>query len=187
VPGLRSSGPNQSFEAVLLISGQVAAGKTTLADRIARATPGSRRATFSAGLRALAARESVSISDRSDLQNYGQVVATSRPWELWQSTVELASPHHGPNLVVDGLRHLHIFEELRRRHPGAVGLLVVTPPPAIIQARLGLRGESLDVTAHIVESEGSKLAAVADVVLRNSAATDPDGSAIAKTFSWLWR
>lgn len=174
-----------SFDCYLLVAGPIAAGKTWTSDLIAAAIPGASRSTFSRGLRKLAMDGGDIKLDRETMQRLGHDVV-ARDWlALWNATLEVASPRCGNALIIDGLRHARIVLELRRMHPGKIGLLTLEPAQEVLESRLIARGEDPLNGLHPVESELDQLQSLADVSLRGASAIVTNGAALVQLFSWL--
>ncbi len=187
MPGSLLTGQKGSSRSVLFITGPIASGKTSIADALAGIVPRSGRATFSSALRALAAAEGVDVGTREQLQDYGEAMVRSRWRQLWSATLEMAQPPGAVNLIVDGLRHLHIYEALRGDNGLRVGMLTVIPAPVVLEARMRTRDELAGLASHPVESQWERLAVTAQVTLRDESAADPDLTGLVKSFGWLWR
>lgn len=158
-----------SFERFILIAGPSLAGKTYVGDRLAAVAHSSSRSSFSAGLRMLA-REDLTIEQ---LQDAGQYYAMNNWQALWSATVEIANPRSGSNLIIDGIRHRHIIENLRSLGL-RVTVLTLIPTRATLEARAGLRiGDSRN-REHIIEAGYDDIGYISDVTLRGSLAIVSD-------------
>lgn len=174
-----------SFDSFILLAGPIASGKTWTGDLIAESIPHSSRSTFSRGLTKLAFDRGIVAQDRDAMQRLGRHVVDTDWLSLWNATIDVAVPLVGGTLIVDGLRHVKILHELRRLHPGRVGLVVLDPPRDIILSRLAIRGEEVLPLSHPVESELDQLHSVADVSLRGLSAVVTEGSALTQLLGWL--
>lgn len=147
---------------VVGITGVIRSGKssltTELADRL-----GAEARSFGAIVRDEAVRRGRGDS-RLDQQTTGlELIA-----EGWTSFVDLLLTPRllADRLVVDGIRHVEAFEELRRRFPEATFLLVaVDPTGAVIEERIRERGEDVASLAHAVEREIPEVQQRADVAV----------------------
>lgn len=168
------------------MAGPIASGKTSLADALARVVDDCCRSTFSQALRSMALAERVDVTDRTRLQNYGSSVAVGRWQELWDVALRIAVPVGRSNLIVDGLRHVHIYDAVKAAGDLKVGLLALLPAEDVIGVRMSARGEDGAVMRHRVESEWRSLGAAAHVVLRGRSAESPGPESVARLFAWLW-
>lgn len=171
---------------VLFIAGPIGAGKSTLARALSAIIPRASASTFSSGLRRLGEREGILLDSRSALQDYGEHVARARPQELWRATVETSDQPDAPNLLIDGLRHLHIFRMVREMPESDAYLLTLWPSPAEVARRRRTRGDMQIDDAHDVESGIQAITELSDIVLRGRIADTVQAEDVARLLSPIW-
>lgn len=155
---------------VVLFAGPVCAGKTTIARCLADHIPGAIQASFSDGLRMLAKNDNISLLNRSDFQDYGEKVAQYRWRELLDATRECVQASSNQLLLLDGLRHPHILEHIRRFSVKSI-LIYVDPGPTVLQLRRRDNCEEHTSFYHASESHLSDLEAMSDLVIRGPLAS----------------
>jgi transcriptional regulator with XRE-family HTH domain/adenylate kinase family enzyme len=97
---------------VLAFSGKIGSGKTTLCQQMADAL-GWKRASFGEYLRTVAKSQGLEDS-RDVLQELGESLVTRGPEEFCRSVLVHFGWNSGEPLVIDGVRHVAIFEALRK-------------------------------------------------------------------------
>lgn len=171
---------------VLFIAGPIGAGKSTLARALSEAAPQTTTSTFSRGLRLLGQREGFALRSRAALQDFGEHVARTRGHELWEATLESAEATGSLNVIVDGLRHAHIFRMVRELPDTTAYLLTLWPTPAEIARRRAARGETEIDESHKVESGIGELAEISDVLLRGRIADEARAENLVSLVEPIW-
>jgi hypothetical protein len=173
---------NEPNVKVLCLAGGIASGKTTLANALEDASAGGACRSFGDVVRRYAAEHGLG-SDRSALQAAGeQLIArgwspfvTATVGDVDESTVQV--------LVIEGLRHVGAFDEIRRQFADDdVYLVFVQTADDVARARFDERGERSDGMMHHVESEVSLLRPLADVVVDGAAPLD---ATVATVMEWI--
>lgn len=156
---------------VVCLAGGIASGKTTLAQALAEVWPNTSVRSFGDVVRRRALADGLPAT-RSALQDLGRRLI-AEGWPAFVSTLLADVPTSSGMLVVDGMRHLQVANELRRRLPDAtVYVVYVASDDAVIRLRLAGRGESPDVLKHEVEAELFRVAETADLVLDTNIAVN---------------
>jgi cytidylate kinase len=150
---------------MILIAGSVRSGKSTLAKRIVERFGGMRvgfgdavrQATSALGLPA----------NRESWQQVGEEWVARDPMGLCDAA--LASAAGQARVVVDGVRHHHVYDLLRMRAGGRpVVLIFVDADMRIRRNRLaddGIRGADIDrILVHATEKDLPRLREAADIV-----------------------
>lgn len=155
---------------VLGFSGRIASGKTMLSATVADAL-GVPRVSFGDYVRHLADYMGLDANERSVLQNIGRLLA-EHPKEFCAKVLAQADYQAGQPLVVDGIRHMEIAEEIRVQvAPAKLKLIYVEAKETTIKARLsqerkhhdGIRLLELDPTEAQVTTT---LRGLADISIR---------------------
>lgn len=170
----------------MFIAGPIGAGKSTLARTLSTTTPLASSSTFSNGLRRLGEKDGVPLNSREALQDYGEYVAQTRPRELWHATIEAAGQPSASNLIIDGLRHPHIFRMVRELPDFDAYLMTLWPSPAEISRRRRIRGDPHIDESHKVESGIREVAEVSDIVLKGRIADALRVEDVARLVSPIW-
>lgn len=126
---------------VLGFSGGIASGKSTLSEAVALSL-GSKRVSFGGYMRSEAKRRGVG-TDRDTLQAIGEELVAADPDGLCKAVMTQAGWTPGSALVVDGIRHVHIADRLRRlAKPSEFRLVHVATGAEARAARFVARGEA---------------------------------------------
>jgi dephospho-CoA kinase len=151
-------------KAIICLSGDIASGKTTVAQALAERFPSVAVRSFGEVVRQQARRQGKSLG-RATLQAVGLSLVQAG-WPAFVDALLEDVPQSFDVLIVDGIRHVEAVDELRRRHVSGRFLTVyLTVAPATQEQRLRERGESLSSRGHIVESSLPEVEASADVVI----------------------
>jgi len=163
-------------ESAVAFSGRIKSGKTTLARRVATelSLP---FVSFGDFVRAEAESRGLDGTDRTILQGIGQEFVDAGLSKFCTKVLDAAAWKSGSPLVVDGVRHVDVLQELRRLlNPTPLRLVYVNVADAIHANRFS----STDTTNcreaienHATESDViSKLMAVADIVVNAESSID---------------
>ena len=172
---------------IIAISGAIKSGKTTLSARLAERL-GWPRASFGDCVRPVA-RERGLDESRESLQALGAELVAQNPEAFICRTLAAARLEPDPSVVLEGVRHLEIFEKLRRiAAPATVLLVYVDISISVRASRLGLDEKAavselrrLDEHSTEVQVAGTLLS-VADLVV--DGAKDVDKS-VEEIVDWL--
>lgn len=141
---------------LLCFSGQIGSGKSSVSTEVAQGL-GWRRAGFSDYLRAEIVRQGGDPEDRKSLQDLGQSLVNADPMTFCQKVLAAGGFRPGDDFVIDGIRHVSIFEILARvSQPSEAKLLFLhageIPRNARVQSRTDA-GDFARASAHRVEAE----------------------------------
>jgi adenylate kinase family enzyme/ASC-1-like (ASCH) protein len=148
----------ENYPHVLCISGKIASGKTYVSKIIANDNNWLRCST-SDFLRDILYRNGEPSPTREQLQEAGEG-EIRKGWNSFaRNFLDYAiSKNSGDYLVVDGIRHIEFFNEIRDIiSPKKCLLIYLEVPNEILQSRLLERGETLINFNHIAEGNQSKL------------------------------
>jgi dephospho-CoA kinase len=141
---------------LLCFSGQIGSGKSSVTTAISAAL-GWRRAGFGDYLRSEIARLGGDPNDRKALQNLGQKLVEDDSAAFCRDVLASAGFQPGDDFVIDGIRHVVIFEILAAvGKPSQARLLFLGAPAATRNVRVQSRGDAQDFTRasrHSVETE----------------------------------
>lgn len=152
------------MNAIICLAGEIAAGKTTLAQALTDRWPNSAIRSFGDVVRDRARADGLP-PDRASLQQVGTRLI-AHGWRAFCDRLLAELPTELDILIIDGVRHAEPVYELRRRYPVTpVYLVLLRPPPEVIAGRLAQRGETTDVRDHTVESDTGPLAVLADLTV----------------------
>lgn len=150
-------GPERRGKLVIGLAGNARSGKSTLAAGLALRLGGA-VASFGDAVRRRATDLGLDATDRATLMELGQRWATEDPREL--SREVLGSDQSRPDLlIVDGVRHVDVLDELRRFVPRFY-LVYLSVPEDVVISRLD---GQLDPRTHPSERDISHLGLEADV------------------------
>jgi hypothetical protein len=141
---------------LLCFSGQIGSGKSSVSTAVAEAL-GWRRTGFGDYLRSEIARLGGDPNDRKSLQDLGQARVDVNPAAFCRDVLLFGGFQPGDDFVIDGIRHVSIFELLARlSHPNEARLLFLAAGVVARNARVGVRSDAEDfarASAHRVEEE----------------------------------
>lgn len=163
-------------KSVLVVSGPIASGKTTISQHIA-ASFGWPWTSFGSYVRAEALRRGLSDS-RPILQQIGDDLIAQGQEDFCRAVLVAAGWSPGASVVLDGVRHVSVVNALRALvAPQSLILVYVTIAENTRVARLRARGVDLEVQhhydAHANEADVlTTLPYIADIILDGS--LDPD-------------
>jgi dephospho-CoA kinase len=169
---------------VICLSGAPGSGKTTIAKAVA-ADAGLRWGSFGDYVRSRAREQGLS-TERESLQSLGQSLVDQGPRDFCQATLDWLgwTPPHG--LVLEGLRHVSVYEALRAIvRPIHVFLIFVDVDKGIQRERLKSRsGEelSLALVTDPTEREIKSLRDRADLIVSG---LDTPAAAVEAITSWI--
>jgi dephospho-CoA kinase len=155
---------------MVLISGPARSGKSTFAGHVGQLFGGV-RVSFGDAVRRRALALGLA-SDRSSLQQIGERWVADDPAGLCDEVI--ASVAEQPRLVVDGVRHMEIYQLLQMRAEGRrVVLVFIETASSIRRIRLGKGGvddaaAANAIMAHSTESELPSIRRVADLIVDGS-------------------
>ena len=156
---------------VLGFSGRVASGKSSLSAAIAEEL-GVPRISFGGYVRSVAQYLGLDAESRSVLQDVGNLLV-NYPAPFCTKVLEQTGYLAGMPIVIDGIRHEEIADELRRQIvPAAFALIYVSADEATIQRRLQQRGNMDFLTGHLEDDPTemqvrTTLPNLADLVIDN--------------------
>ena len=174
---------------VLGFSGRIASGKSTLSAAVADAL-GVPRVSFGDYVRHLTDYMGLDANERTVLQDIGRRLA-GHPREFCAKVLAQASYQVGQPLVVDGIRHMEIAEEIRVQVvPAELKLVYVEAEETTIEARLSQEGKypgdirrlELDPTEAQVKTT---LRGLADISIRNDGSSSLEDM-VGEIVRWLW-
>lgn len=155
------------MRAIICISGEIASGKTTLAQALAEHFQNAVVRSFGDVVRKRARNDGKPL-DRATLQAMGLFLVAAG----WPSFVDALLEDLPPwieILVVEGIRHREAVDEIARRNLSDKMLTVYIQVDQPMQsARQQDRGESLLSRTHPVESSLGEVQAMADLVIDGS-------------------
>jgi dephospho-CoA kinase len=145
---------------VVCFSGRMTSGKTSVTEALARRL-GWRRAAFGDYVRAQLVQQAGDPTSREALQNLGQTLVDADPEGFVRAVLRSAGFTPGDNLLIDGVRHLHVQTLIAKFvQPSRAFLihLAVDDANAYIRAdgRSRGRAEVAHAEAHRVESDLSE-------------------------------
>lgn len=154
---------------LLCFAGQIGSGKSSVSTAVAREL-GWRCTGFGDYLRAEISRRGGDPNDRKSLQDLGQALVSANPDAFCRNVLAAGGFTPGNNFIIDGIRHIHIFDILAKvSQPSDAKLLFLGAGEATRSARISSRIDSTDfgrASAHIVETElGSALPDRADGII----------------------
>jgi cytidylate kinase len=141
---------------LLCFSGQIGSGKSSVSTAVAEAL-GWRRTGFGDYLRKEIARLGGDPTDRQALQDLGQQHVESDSPGFCRDVLSDAGFQPGDNFIIDGIRHVAIFEILAAvSMPSEGRLLFLGAPQTTRTARVQTRADAQDferASGHQVENE----------------------------------
>ena len=160
---------------VIVISGGICSGKSAVA-RCLSEKLNCPVGSFGMAVRSIATSRGIEHK-RSNLQTLGKQLVESTPEELCQVMLELASWTQSTDLIVEGMRHTHVMDLLRRMVlPSTSYLVFLNVPRLIRQERLILRdgkGDLQDLEKHSTERQVlTVLCKAADHILDGDQSTE---------------
>lgn len=161
---------------LLCFSGKIGSGKSSVSTAVAEAL-GWRRTGFGDYLRAEIARRRGDADDRKALQDLGQARVDDDAVSFCGDVLAAGGFNAGDNFVIDGIRHVSIFDILTQvSKPTEAKLLFLGAAELTRKARVQPRSDADDFTrasAHRVEAElGDALPAHADGVVDSDQSID---------------
>jgi adenylate kinase family enzyme len=141
---------------LLCFSGQIGSGKSSVSVAVAQAL-GWQRTGFGDYLRAEIVRRGGDPNDRQSLQDLGQTLVGTDPDAFCRDVLAAGGFTPGDDFIIDGIRHIVIFEILARvSQPSDAKLLFLGAGEAARAARITSRTDATDfarASAHPVEAE----------------------------------
>lgn len=141
---------------LLCFSGQIGSGKSSVSAEVAKAL-GWRRTGFGDYLRGEIARSGGDPDDRQSLQDLGQTRVDEDALAFCRDVLSAGGFRQGENFVVDGVRHVSIFEHLARvSSPSDAKLIFLDAGKATRSSRVQTRSDAKDferASGHRVEAE----------------------------------
>ena len=141
---------------LLCFSGQIGSGKSSVSTAVAEAL-GWRRTGFGDYLRSEISRLGGDPNDREALQNLGQIRVDADPAAFCRDVLVAGGFIAGDDFVIDGIRHVRIFEILADvGTPSQARLLFLGALEATRVARVEARADAQDfvrASTHRVEAE----------------------------------
>ena len=162
---------------IIVLSGPIASGKSTIAKRAARLA-GAHHASFGDYVRHLAGSEG--FSQRAVLRKIGQSLVETNPAGFVRDFLLFAKFHPGQPFIVDGLRHHSIWIELSKlasESHDKIFLAYVEIEAAIRRQRLRDRGLT-DIDIELIDDDPSEydvlhiLKAEANIVINGGGSAD---------------
>lgn len=149
---------------LLCLAGEIASGKTTLAEALRDSFVGSAQVEFGEVVRRQVSEAGMEPS-RQSLQDMGQSLVAAD----WPSFVALLAGGVAGDpdvLIIDGIRHVQALDALRAQFPNRRTVLVfLDSDDRQRQARLAERGEDASSLSHPVERAIEDVRNIADLVL----------------------
>lgn len=141
---------------LLCFSGQIGSGKSSVSTAVADAL-GCRRTGFSEYLRGEVARRGGDPDDRKALQDLGQALVDADADAFCRDVLTAGRFRPGDDYVIDGIRHVNIFEILKQVGlPSDAKLLFLGAGEMTRSARVQARADACDfarASTHRVEAE----------------------------------
>lgn len=141
---------------LLCFSGQIGSGKSSVSEAVAEAL-GWRRTGFGDYLRCEIARSGGDPDDRQALQDLGQARVDQDAATFCRDVLAAAGFQPGDNFVIDGIRHVSIFEHLAQvSAPSEAKLLFLDAGEGTRNSRVQTRPDASDfqrAAGHRVEAE----------------------------------
>lgn len=141
---------------LLCFSGQIGSGKSSVSTAVAQ-TLGWRRTGFGDFLRDEIIRLGGDPNDRNALQDLGQKRVDGDAPAFCRDVLAAAGFQPGDDFIIDGIRHIGIFEILETlSRPSRARLLFLGAQEATCVARIVVRGDAQDfprASSHRVEAE----------------------------------
>jgi len=161
---------------LLCLSGQIGSGKSSVSTMVATAL-GWRHTGFGDYLRSEIIQLGGDPDDRKALQDLGQAHVGTDPTAFCRQVLAAGNFHPGDDFVIDGIRHVGIFDILRALSiPSQARLLFLGAREATRIARVETRDDAQDfgrASAHRVEAElHEALPSRADVVINADRSLD---------------
>jgi dephospho-CoA kinase len=174
----------------LLFAGRVGSGKTHLSEIIANVL-GSRWSSFGKTLKAIAVERGIQTS-REHLQALGEQLVSSEPKALCCRVLAEAEPKGTQPIVIDGLRHRHIYDTLQKLlAPQPILIVYVDIRDDVRRGRLkfrdGLTDEQIQkLEEHSTEAEVfSEIRGIANIITDNSGSLEAAVSSVVAGFEVL--
>jgi cytidylate kinase len=137
-------------------SGEIGSGKSSVSTAVAQAL-GWRRTSFGDYLREQIASRGGNPDDRKSLQNLGQALVDADPAAFCRDVLAAGGFSPGDDFIIDGIRHVSIFESLARvSQPSEAKLLFLGAGEVARTVRIKSRADAEDfarASAHRVEAE----------------------------------
>jgi dephospho-CoA kinase len=141
---------------VLCFAGQIGSGKSSVSEAVATALNW-RRTGFGDYVRRELSRRGGDPNSRIELQTLGQTLVEADPRDFCRQVLSAGGFQPGGNIVVDGIRHVDIFEILKALAAPSEGrLLFLNAATANRIERVNARSDSADferASEHHVEAE----------------------------------
>lgn len=141
---------------LLCFSGQIGSGKSSVSAEVAKAL-GWRRTGFGDYLRSEIARSGGDPNDRQALQDLGQARVDKDALAFCRDVLASGGFRPGDNFVIDGIRHVSIFEHLAQvGKPSDAKLFFLDAGNATRSSRVQARSDADDferASKHRVEAE----------------------------------
>lgn len=141
---------------LLCFSGQIGSGKSSVSAAVAEAL-GWRRTGFGEYLRAEVVRLGGDPDDRKALQDLGKMRVDENPVAFCRAVLAFGGFQRGESYVIDGIRHVSIFDMLAALStPSHARLLFLGAPETSRITRVSTRPDAQDfdrASKHLVESE----------------------------------
>lgn len=141
---------------LLCFSGQIGSGKSSVSTAVAEAL-GWRRTGFGDYLRGEIVRTGGDPDDRKALQDLGQGLVEADAAAFCRDVLAAGGFEPGDDYVIDGIRHVNIFEILRQAAaPSSAKLLFLGAGEVTRSGRVQIRADAADfarASAHRVEAE----------------------------------
>lgn len=166
---------------LLCLAGEIATGKTTLANGLVAALPHATRVGFGDVVRRRVADAGLGPS-RTNLQDMGERLI-AQGWSEFVALLAAEVKIDPGVLVVDGIRHVAALHALRAQFlHRRIALVYLDSADQEQQTRLAERGENPASLAHPVERDLSAVRDLAGLVLP---ADEPTARQVTKVLAWL--
>lgn len=158
---------------VVCFSGKIGSGKSSVVSELSGSL-GWKHAGFGQFVRQEIARQGGDPNSREALQDFGQRCVEADPEAFCRGLLQSVDYRPGENLLVDGVRHLKIFDTLQAvLSPANIRLVHLSLTEDVQQARVDGRTDSADLDrarGHAVEAELiSQLPQRSDLIVNSDA------------------
>lgn len=161
---------------IICFSGKIASGKSSVSEALADKLKWL-RISFGDYVRAQVADQGLDPNDRNTLQEYGQMLVERDAEKFCRDVLEFGAFVPGQNLLLDGIRHISIYQQIRDLLvPCQTRLIFLDPGDQERHRRSQERGDQdkiLSSEEHAVESELSyAIPDSADLVISSKSELD---------------
>lgn len=141
---------------IVCFSGKIGSGKSSVIASVGNKLQW-KRTGFGEYLRAEITKLGGDPESRAALQDMGQSLVASNPDAFCQAVLDFVDYEPGENLLIDGVRHVDIFNRLERIvSPTAIRLIHLSVSEDVQRTRVQFRPDAADLDragAHAVEAD----------------------------------